>query len=50
MEHHIDDIMWIEWNEQRVSSTLEALGRQKCSRRWEIKPKKIQRSATSVKY
>lgn len=27
MEHHIDDIMWIEWNEQRVSSTLEALER-----------------------
>lgn len=37
MQHHIDDIMQIEWNEQQVFSTMETLGRQKYSKRWEIK-------------
>lgn len=37
MQHHIDDIMQIEWNKQQVFSTMEALGRQKYSIKWEVK-------------
>lgn len=37
MQHHIDDTMQIEWNEQQVFSTMEALGRRKYSIKWEIK-------------
>lgn len=45
--HYIDDIVLAKQNKQ-VPSTLEALGRQRCSRRWEIKPTKIQRPVTPV--
>lgn len=47
--HDINYIMLIKQNEQ-ISSTLQALGRQRHSRRCEIKPTKSQRSATSGKF
>ena len=47
--HDINYIMLIKQNEQ-ISSTLQALGRRRHSRRCEIKPTKSQRSATSGKF
>lgn len=50
VQHYIDDIILIRWNEQEVTSKLEALVKHVSYKGWKINPVKIQGIATLVKY